>query len=73
MENMDKGLTVPKIKMGADKSTKSTPNAPEFICPNCLSKPKNWYFDKKGLHWASVVRDLATCIPRNINLVRVND
>ena len=29
--------------MGADKSTKSTLNAPKFICP-C---PKVWYFNKK--------------------------
>ena len=35
--------------------------------------PKVWYFDEKVLHWASVVRDLATCIPRRINLARVND
>ena len=31
MENMDKGLT-----MVADKSAENTPNAPKFICPNCL-------------------------------------
>jgi hypothetical protein len=56
MENMDKGLTVPK--MGADKSTENTPNAPKFICPNCLrlGSPKVWDFDEIRLHWASVVR-----------------
>ena len=32
MENID--------KKGADKSTKNTPNAPEFICPICLPKPE---------------------------------
>ena len=42
MENMDKGLTVPK--MGADKSAENTPNAPKFICPNCLLKPKSLGF-----------------------------
>jgi hypothetical protein len=42
MENMDKGLTVPK--MGVDKLAENTPNAPRFICPNCLSKPKNLGF-----------------------------
>ena len=31
MENMDKGLTVPK--MGADKLAENTPNASKFICP----------------------------------------
>ena len=30
MENMDKGLAVPK----------KTLNAPKFICPNCLPKPQ---------------------------------
>ena len=40
MENMDKG---------ADKSTESTPNAPKFICLNCLSKPKKFGISmKKG-------------------------
>ena len=43
-------------KMGADKWAKNTPNAPIFICPNCLSKPKSLGFRKKGLHWASIVR-----------------
>ena len=28
-------------KMGADSSTENTPNAPEFICPICLLKPKS--------------------------------
>ena len=37
MENMDKGLIVP---LSADSSAENTPNAPKFICPNCLSKTK---------------------------------
>ena len=41
---MDKGLTVPK--MGTDKSTENTPNAPEFTCPICLLKPKS-----SGFQW----------------------
>ena len=45
MENMDKGL-----KMGTDSSTENTLNAPIFQCP------KVWNFNKKRLHWASVVR-----------------
>ena len=45
MENMDKGFTVPK--MGADKSAKNTPNATNFICTNCLPKPKSLEFRRK--------------------------
>jgi hypothetical protein len=40
--------------MGADSLTKSTPNAPEFICPSS----KILDFNEKRLHWASVVRAL---------------
>jgi hypothetical protein len=36
--------------MGADKLAENTPNAPEFICSNCLPKPKS----EKRLYWASV-------------------
>ena len=42
VENMDKGLTVPK--MGADSSAENTPNAPKFICPKCLPNPKELEF-----------------------------
>ena len=38
MQNMDKGLTVPK--MGADNLAKSIPNAPELNLP----KPKSSEF-----------------------------
>ena len=34
-------------KMGAYKSAKNNPNAPKFICQNCLPKPKVWDFDGK--------------------------
>ena len=37
---MDKGLTH-CTKMGADSLAENTPNAPEFICPVCLPKPKS--------------------------------
>ena len=47
---MNKGLT----KMGDDKSGENTPNAPKFICPS----PKVWDFNKKRLHWVSVVRGI---------------
>ena len=42
--------------IGADKLAENTLNTPKFICPNCLSKPKNLGFRKKGLHLASIVR-----------------
>ena len=61
------------IEKGADTSAKKSLDALELICPICLQSPKVLEFNKKGLHWASVVRDLATCIPRSINLFRVND
>ena len=49
-------------KMGADKSAENTPNAPKFICPNCLPKPKSLGVSKKSSLWVSVVRGLAFCI-----------
>ena len=42
MENMDKGLTVPKWVL--INQPKIPPNAPKFIFPNCLPKPKNFVF-----------------------------
>ena len=42
--------------MGADKLAENTPIDLEFICPNCLPKPKVLDFNEKRLHWASVVR-----------------
>ena len=32
----------------ADSSAEDSPNAPEFICPICLLKPKSSGFQKKG-------------------------
>ena len=32
--------------MGADKLAENIPNAPKFICPNCLTKPK-----RLGFRW----------------------
>ena len=34
--------------MGADCSAQNTPNAPEFICPICLLKPKSSRFQWKN-------------------------
>ena len=31
--------------MGADCLAENTPNAPKFICPICLPKPKSFVFD----------------------------
>ena len=39
--------------MSADKSFENTPNAPKYICPNSLPKPKSLGFFMK---WVSVVR-----------------
>ena len=44
MENIDKGLTVPKIS--ANSLAENTLNAPEFICPICLPKQKS-----SGIQW----------------------
>ena len=48
MENMDKGITVPKY-----------PKCPRIYLPNLSAQAqKFWISMKKGfLHWASVVRD----------------
>ena len=43
MENMDKGLTM-YTKLDADKLAENSQNAPNFICPNYLPKPKSLRF-----------------------------
>ena len=54
MENMDKGLTVPKwvlinwLKIPQMPQNLST----QIVCP----RPKVWDFDEKRLHWVSVAR-----------------
>ena len=51
MINGKHGQGTHSTKMGEDRSTKNTPNAPKFVVPNCLPKsPQN------RLHWTSVVR-----------------
>ena len=50
MKNMDKGLAVPKWVLIV--WPKIPQMAPKFTCPS----PKVWDFNKKRLHWASVVR-----------------
>ena len=54
MKNIDKGLTVPKW-------AKNTPNAPKFICPNCLTKPKRLGFRIKLVSYLGVVALLGDC------------
>ena len=66
MENM--GQWTHCTKMGADKLAGNTPNAPKFICPNCLPGPKVWDFDEKMLHWVSVVRDVSIHVLCSLNL-----
>ena len=47
MENIDTGLTVPKMV-----SDSLAENAPDFICPICIEVLD---FNEKRLHWASVI------------------
>ena len=44
MDNMDKGLTVPKWVLTADSLAENSPNAPKFICPSA----KVWDINEKG-------------------------
>ena len=54
MENMDKGLTVPKwVLINRPKIPQMPQNLfAQIVCPS----PKVWDFDEKRLHWAFVVR-----------------
>ena len=55
MENMDKGLTVPKWVLIVRPKIPQMPQnlSAQFVCPS----PKVLDFNEKRLHWASVVRD----------------
>ena len=55
MENMDKGLTVPKwVLIVWSKISQMSQNLfAQFVCPS----PKVLNFNKKKLHWVSVVHD----------------
>ena len=54
MENMDKGLTVPKWVLIEPKIPQMPQNlSAQFVWPSL----KVMDFNKKRLHWASVVRD----------------
>jgi hypothetical protein len=56
MENMDKGLTVPKWVLIFWLKIPQMPHNlfAQFVCPS----PKVLNFNEKRLHWASVVRGL---------------
>ena len=51
MENMDKGLTVPKWVLIVPSKMPQNLSA-QFVCPS----PKVLDFNAKRLHWTSVVR-----------------
>ena len=55
MENMDKGLTVPKwVLINLPKFPQMPQNvSAQIVCPS----PKVWDFYEKRLNWASVVHD----------------
>jgi hypothetical protein len=57
MENMEKGLTVPKwVLMNCWKILQIPQNlSAQIVCPS----PKVWDFDAKRLHWVSIVRGCA--------------
>ena len=58
MNNGKHGQGTHCTKMGAEYSlTKNTPNAPEFIRPICLPKPKS-----SGFQWTFVVREWKDCV-----------
>ena len=57
MENMDKGLTVPKwVPINRSKIPQMPQNlSAQIVCPSTKVQD----FDEKRLHWASVVRAIS--------------
>jgi hypothetical protein len=54
MENMNKGLTVPKLVL---INRPKIPKIPQYLFAEIVfPSPKVWDFYEKRLHWASVVR-----------------
>ena len=55
MENMDKGLTVPKWGLIVWPKIPQMPKSlfAQFVCPS----PKSLDFNERRLHWSSLVRD----------------
>ena len=60
MNNGKHGQGTHCTKMGNDSLAENTPNAPEFICPICLPKPKS-----SGFQWKKALQGFAL---RNINI-----
>ena len=47
--------------MGADKLLENTQMSQNLSAQIVCQSPKNWDFDEKRLHWASVIRAIKTC------------
>ena len=59
MENIHKGLTVPKWAEWVLINQPTIPQIPPNLCAQIVCpSPKVWDFDEKRLHGASVIRDL---------------
>jgi hypothetical protein len=57
MENMDKGLTVPKWVL---INWPKIPKMPQDLSAQIVSpSPKVWDFEEKRLHWVSIVRAIS--------------
>ena len=68
MENIDKGLTVPKWVLIVRPKIPQMPHnlSAQFVC----TSPKFLYFNGKRLHWASVVRDIESISNVNVSSER---
>jgi hypothetical protein len=69
MENMDKGLTVPKGALIVRPDIPQMPQnlSAQFVCPS----PKVWDFYEKRLHWGSVVHGINLNPITCVNISRV--
>ena len=74
MENMDKGLTVPKWVLIVQPKIPQMPQnlSAQFVCPS----PKFLDFKEKRIHWASIVHGQGQCTkqksknPTIFNIIR---
>jgi hypothetical protein len=69
MENMDKGVTVPKWVLIVWPKIPQTPQnlSAQFVC----TSPKVLDFNEKRLHWVSVVRGMGDTISYNYSMIYV--
>jgi hypothetical protein len=59
LNNGKHGKRTHSTNMGADSSAENTSNAPKFICPICLPKPKSlWIIQFISLNFISDVKIL---------------